>query len=100
MNRLISQGQAMRSVLGRARVTHFIASPHSVHVAGVQLEPGAGAALLVFQAPGHDPLRSQPEELRDEVGEARVDLVATRLVELDDPSDLERPSTPRRTDHV
>src|SRR2546421_9309250 len=27
MNRRISQGQAIRSVLGRARVTHFIAIP-------------------------------------------------------------------------
>jgi hypothetical protein len=27
MNRRISQGQAMRSVLGRARVTHFMVCP-------------------------------------------------------------------------
>src|SRR5260370_19840874 len=46
MNLVISQGQAIRSVFGRARVTHFMVSP------SVRTGPVRGQALVVEVAAG------------------------------------------------
>src|SRR5665647_1182120 len=75
INRRISHGQAIRSVLGRARVTHFMVSPwHWVGVVGDQEARSAGSPSLVPQ-----PRQvARPAPQRDVVGA------------LDDPRDKQR----------
>src|SRR5437867_10446779 len=57
---------------------------------GVPLEAPAGRGFI--QAPTHDALGADPEELGREVGEPRVDLASAGLVELRLAPDLERAS--------